>query len=357
LHLARAQPTGAGPRLFTKTVRPNDTIQITTTAVSRDTMNVDTARLGTKIAACQGEASEFELKAQTDTVLVEVTTASRLATETLALAGTSQWTLSIPTVSANTRKNRSGKSTAGATKITTVTATAIGHTERDTTAAATASVTTRRTATIVSRARRRLLLVVSVQLRRCLASTGRRERRRSASAKREKNKSGNASGSTKDLVNMSTATMTAGSVRSLSQKRGAVEEVQTRMSLHSNAATRTSTKTVDSVSPSKAARGTSLLHLAQHTISLLLLNRLALEHTTASQLPTATPIDLMTASPAKHMRRRRPTTRTRTTVDAWSKYSASLVSQLKSLARIQTRIVNAVAESASFARQSVKIVR
>jgi hypothetical protein len=169
LRLARAQPTGAGPRLFTRTARPNDTIQITTTAVSLDTTNVDTARLDTKIAACQGEASEFELKAQTDTVLVEVMTASRLATETLALAGTSQWTLSTPIASANTRKNRSGKSTAGATKTTTVTATVIAHTEKDTIAAATASVMTRRIAITVSQARRRSLLVVSVQLRRYLA--------------------------------------------------------------------------------------------------------------------------------------------------------------------------------------------
>ena len=148
--------------------------------------------------------------------------------------------------------------------------------------------------------------------------------------------------------------MTAGNARLLSQKRGAVEEVQRKMSLHSNAATHTSTQTADLVLPLKAAMETSLLHLAQHTISLLLLNHLALS---ASQLRTAIPIDPMTANPAKHTLRRPPTTRTRITVDAWSKYNASLASLLKSLARIQTQIANAAAESASFVKQSVKTVR
>lgn len=132
-----------------------------------------------------------------------------------------------------------------------------------------------------------------------------------------------------------------------------------KMSLRSIAATHTSTKTVDLGSPLKVATETSLLHLAQHTISLLLLNRraLSLEHTTASQLLIATQIDFMTANPAKHTRRRPPTMRMRITVDAWSKYSASLAFLLRSLARIQTQIVNVVAESASCVRQSVKAVR
>ena len=43
LHLGRAQQTGAGLRLFIKTAPLNDTIQITKSAVSLDTTNVDTA--------------------------------------------------------------------------------------------------------------------------------------------------------------------------------------------------------------------------------------------------------------------------------------------------------------------------
>ena len=89
-HLGRAQPTGAGLRLFIKTAQLNDTIRITTIVVSPDTTNADRARLDTKTAVCQGEALESELTAQTGTGLVEVTTVSRPATETLASLETSR---------------------------------------------------------------------------------------------------------------------------------------------------------------------------------------------------------------------------------------------------------------------------
>jgi len=136
-------------------------------------------------------------------------------------------------------------------------------------------------------------------------------------------------------------------------------------SLQLTAETHTSSQTVDLGSPLKALRATSL---AMHRASLLrrahhttyLLNNhpdLSLEHKTASQPLTAIPIDHMTVNPVKHMRRRPLTMRTRITVDAWSKYSASLVFLLQSLARTQTRIVNAAAESVRFARQSVKAAR
>jgi hypothetical protein len=352
LHRGRAQPTGAGLRLFIKTAPLSDTIRITTTAVNPDTTNVDKAQLDTKIAACQGEASEFELTAQTATV-VEAMTASRLVTETLALVETSQWTLNTRTASASTHKNPSGKSTAGATKTTTVTATAIAHTEKGTTAAAKASVMTRRTATTVSLARRRLLLVVSAQLRRCLVSTGRRERRKSGNARRERSKSGNGSGSTKDLVNTSIVMRTVGSVRLSSLRREGVEEVQTRTSLRSSAETHTSSKTVDLGLPSKAARDTSLLYPEHHTTPLLP-SRLALS---ASQIPIATLIDLLIANLPKHRHRHPPTMQTRTIADAWNKYSASLASLFKNLLLIQTRIVNVDAESARLVRRSVITVR
>ena len=352
LRRGRAQPTGAGLRLFIKTAPLSDTIRITTTAVNPDTTNVDKAQLDTKIAACQGEALESELTVLTDTA-VEATTASRLVTETLALAETSQWTLNTRTASASTRKNPSGKSTAGATKTTIVTATATAHTEKGTTAAARASARTRRIAITVSLALRRLLLVVSAQLQRCLVSTGRRERRKSASARSEKNKNVRASGTTKDLVNMSIAMRTAGSVRLLSLRREGVEEAQMRMSLHSSAETHTSTKTVDLDSPSKAARDTSLLHLVHHTRPLLH-SRLALS---ASQPPIAILIDLMITNLATHRHRRPPTMQTRTIADAWNKYSASLASLFKNLLPIQTRTVNVDAESARLVRRSVKTVR
>lgn len=353
LHRGRAQPTGAGLTLFIKTAPLNDTIRITTIAVNPDTTNVDNrAQLDTKIGAFQGEASESELTVLTDTA-VGAMTASRLVTETLALVGTSQWTLNTRTASESTRKNRSEKSTVGATKTTTVTVIATARTEKGTIAAAKASVMTRRTAITVSLARQRLLLVASAQLRHCLDSTGRRERRKSANARRERSKSGNDSGSTKDLVNTSIATKTAGSVRLLSLRRGGVEEVQTRTSLRSSAETPTSTKTVDLGLPSRAATDTSPLHLAHHTTPLLP-SRLALS---ASQLPTATLTDLMMANLAKHRHRHPPTMQMRTIADAWNKYSASLASLFKNLLLIQTRIVNVDAESARLVRRSVTTVR
>ena len=86
-------------------------------------------------------------------------------------------------------------------------------TARDTTIAAKASAMTRRTATTVSQALPRSLLVVLAQLQRYLASTGRRERRKSASARSERNKSARANESTKGLVSTNVAMMTAESVR------------------------------------------------------------------------------------------------------------------------------------------------
>jgi hypothetical protein len=194
--------------------------------------------------------------------LVEVTTVSRLATETLLETldsrGTSRRTLNTPTASASIRKNQSAKSTAGATKTTTVTAIATAHartamptrmaTERGTTIVVTVSATRKRTATTVSRVRQRSQLVVSVQPRRYLASTERKERKKSASAsaRRERNKSGCVSVSTKDLANTNVAMMTAGSVRLWSQRRGDAEEVRMMMSLQSIAnEIHTSTQTVD----------------------------------------------------------------------------------------------------------------
>ena len=133
-------------------------------------------------------------------------------------------------------------------------------------------------------------------------------------------------------------------------------------SLQLTAETHMSSQTVDLGSPLKAPRDTSLaMHLANmprraHHTTYLLNNHpaLSLVHTTASQPLTAIPIDHMTANPVKHMCRRPLTMRTRITVDAWSKYSASLVFLLQSLARTQTRIANAAAESVRFVRQSVK---
>jgi hypothetical protein len=49
--------------------------------------------------------------------------------------------------------------------------------------------------------------------------------------------------------------------------------------------------------------------------------------------------------------------RTRTIADVWNKYSVSLVSLCKNLLLIQTRIVNAAAESARLVRRSVTTVR
>jgi hypothetical protein len=391
---AKAQQTEVGLRLSTKTTLLNDTIKSTTIVVSLGTTNVDRARPGTtKIAVYRGEALECEVTAKTGTVHVVVTTALRLAIKTLlgtlamptAIAGTLQPILSTPNATANIRKKRSVKSTAEATKITIVTATVIVQertamtaTAKDTTTAVRASAMIRKRATAASRVLRRSQLVVSARLLHSSASTGRRARRKSGNEKREKNKSASvnrcANVSTKDPVNRNVAMMIVGSARSWSLRRGGVEEVRMMMTLPSidsgsnmlmqTAASALHLKVLAMDTNFAMSLGMPLVmlpvmpHLARHTISQLLHSRLAhsLEHTTASKLQTAIPIDPMITSPAEqHMRRHlQPTMRMRITVVAWNKSSGSLAFLLRIPARTLTQIVSAVAASARSARPSVK---